>query len=127
MTDNRPNPDVALIGLAAALSAGELPSPELRAWFTERVKAWLSGVPIEHALQVRRTASYARRDVALRAAAALLGNDPARLAEAIARHARRRSTDTPLDRHLGEAFASGRTVPTSIKQLRRIIRDGIRA
>lgn len=125
--DPHQDPSVALIALASALSAGELPQPEIRCWFARAVKAWLNGVPIDQALQVRREASFARRDRALCEAAALVGNDPARLAQEVRRHPHRRRTGSALEHHLDVAFGAGRSVPESIKQLRRIIRDGTRA
>ena len=126
-TDQRPDPTVALISLAASLANGELPRPELRAWFSRAVKSWLSGLDLNTAFQVRGSASFAIRDEALRQACALLGNDPARLAQEIRRHPHRRRTGSALERHLDTALASGRTLPTSPKQLRRIVRDKTRA
>ncbi|NEV62262.1 hypothetical protein [Thiorhodococcus minor] len=118
------DPAQAWLALGEHMREGTVPPPEVRAYVVRAVRASLDGVPVDLALQLRPGASAkARRNHALRAAAQLLDNDPRRLAEAVIRYPRMRSTGAALERHLGDAFATGWKVPTSTKQLRRIIRD----
>lgn len=122
MSDDRDlAPDLALIALATALRSGEKPADAITEWFCRSVQTWLDGTPIEQALGVRKTSEYARRDAALRRAARHCQNSPTLLAEAIQRHQRRRALNTPLDLALRDAFAAGRKIPSSARQLQRIL------
>lgn len=116
------DPAQALLSIADSLHNARLPPLEARAFFVRAVRAWIDGVPLEVACQLRPgAASYATRNDALRQAGALLDNDPARLAGAIARHPRHRNAQDPLHRAISEAEATGRRLPTSRKQLARIL------
>jgi hypothetical protein len=123
----------ALIALADHLQRGELPPAPIREHITRAVRACLNGTEIERALHLRPAGNeYAIRDAALAEAGTCLGGDKYALAKEVGRfEARtwprwRHRTAPPseagdLDRHLFTAFRAGRKVPTSPKQLGRIL------
>lgn len=129
------DPAAALIALADALHRGELPPAPVRAHTIRAVAAWSRGAPLERAFGLRPASrDYSTRNAALLAAGRALGEDPQRLARAVhdfetRRWPRWRAHEQPpehaaaVDRHLFCAFRSGRRVPRSAKQLRRILQD----
>ncbi|MCF8005044.1 MAG: hypothetical protein K9L32_12760 [Chromatiaceae bacterium] len=123
MTDpDRIDPAAALVALANSLHRGELPPENVRAFVTRAVTAWLDGLDLAAAFQLRpAAASFAERDKWLRAAAAHVDGDARRLAQEIARQDRRHDTDSPLSIAINRAATSGRRLPRSAKQLRRIL------
>jgi hypothetical protein len=121
MSDDRLDPAAVLVSLATSLHRRELPPDAVCEQTVRAIHAWLNGCELATAFQLRpAAASYAERDNALREAGALVDNDAARLAAEIARQERRR-TDTPVSLAIARAAATGRKLPRSTRQLRRIL------
>jgi hypothetical protein len=124
MTEQRIDAAAAMLATQSCMHNGELPPEAVREWFVRACNAWLNGVPLEQAFQLRpAAASFAIRDNWLRIAACHCDNDARSLAQEISRHPRRRaSKDSPLHTALDAAQAAGRRLPASAKHLRRILK-----
>lgn len=116
--------------LAPRVALGDL-GPEVAGWLIDAFRRHVvDGLPIETALRLDRTSRLRARDDALRLAAAeltLAGDRPwnvaLRLAQAIARHQRKRGAPTtPLECALRTAFAADLGVPTTQRGLYDVIR-----
>jgi hypothetical protein len=123
-------PEVSTPEMARQVAAGIF-TPNNLAWLQASFRQHVvEGVEIENALRLDRASRIRARDDALRRAAALLTladdgpwNVALRLAQAVARHERKRGEpSTPLEAALAAAFAAGVRVPATPRQLYEICR-----
>jgi len=122
VTGDRPDPAALFLALADCLQRDELPPPAVRDWLTRGVRGWLFGIPLDEALGLAPDeASYTERDEHLRAAARCVGNSATELLREIGAAQQGLNRDSNAARHVVAAIATGRKMPTSERQLRRIL------
>ncbi|HAF53886.1 MAG TPA: hypothetical protein DCL01_01380 [Thauera sp.] len=122
--------------LARRAAAGDT-GPEVARWIAEAMRRHLDGDDLDQALRLDRASRLRERNLALKAAAALLAADDGpwrcacRLEAAIRRHEARIApllardpamTLAPIDEALRRAFDTRQRVPTTARNLFELIR-----
>ena len=104
----------------------------LAAWLAEGLSQYRSGESLDDALDMGRAAALERRNAALRYAASLIDGTPWQQAQQLARWAEYveaikfgevEPTGSEIERAILRAGGYGLPLPTSAKQIARILRD----